>query len=181
MERFALRRTVPTLALITGLAVIPDTAIAASPTKFHNHSTGSFSTTVCGIPVDVNFINTSNFFLNADGSFKLTYSITDTFTNPVNGAAVNVSGTGQETGQAIVNQQANTVTFTTTYKGLPEKIQTANGPVLTRDAGFIEFVNTFDLTTGDLISAATVINKGPHPEADSNFALFCEVITEALS
>jgi len=168
------------MLLTTGLALIPNTAFGQAPLRFHDHSTGNFSDTVCGIPVDVSFVNTSNLFLYADGSFKNTYSLTETFTNPVNGKAVNVSATGQQTGQAIVNQQANTVTFTDTFKGLPEKIQTANGPVLSRDAGLIEFIQTFDLTTGDLISSA-VISKGPHPESDSDFNLFCEVITSALN
>ena len=180
MERVSLMRMVSTLALITALAIPPNTAFGAAPLRFHSHSTGTSSGTVCGIPVDISFINTNNVFLYADGRFKDTYSFTQTYTNPVNGNAVNVSGAGQQTSQAVVNQQANTVTFTSSYKGLPEKIQTRNGPVLSRDAGVIEFVSTFDLTTGNLISSATVI-KGPHPEADSDFALFCEVITPALS
>jgi hypothetical protein len=41
-------------------------------------------------------------------------------------------------------------------------------------------VDTFDLETGDLISSDVII-KGPHPEADSDFTLFCDVITEALA
>lgn len=60
------------------------------------------------------------------------------------------------------------------------KIQTAHGPVLLRDAGVITFVDTFDLETFELISSDVII-KGPHPEAESDFALFCEVFTEALA
>jgi len=168
------------LALITALAIPPNTAFGAAPLRFHDHSTGTTSGTVCGIPVEISFINTDNFFLYPDGSFKDTYSFSETFTNPVNGNAVNLSGAGQQTGHAVVDSQANTVTFTNTYKGLPEKIQTPHGPVLSRDAGVITFVNTFDLATGNLISSATVINKGPHPEADSDGALFCEVVAPAL-
>ena len=178
--QFALTAMLCSLALTTGLALIPNTAFGQAPMVFHNRSTGNFSSTVCGIPVDVSFVNTNNFFLYADGSSKDTSSLTETLTNPVNGKAVKVSAAGQQTDQAIVNQQANTVTMTVTFKGLPEKIQTANGPVLSRDAGLIEFIQTFDMTTGDLISSA-VISKGPHPEADSGFVLFCEVITAALN
>ncbi len=68
----------------------------------------------------------------------------------------------------------------TTYKGLPEKVQTTHGPVLTRDAGLITFADTFDLGTGDFIGSEVTVN-GPHPEADSDFLLLCEVITEALT
>jgi hypothetical protein len=43
------------------------------------------------------------------------------------------------------------------------------------------FADTFDLNTGDFISGEILVNSGPHPEADSDFVLFCEVITAALS
>ena len=43
-----------------------------------------------------------------------------------------------------------------------------------RDAGIITFADTFDLETGEFISSETIVNKGPHPEADSDFTLFCE-------
>jgi hypothetical protein len=79
-----------------------------------------------------------------------------------------------------VDEDAGTITFFTTYKGLPERIQTANGPVLLRDAGFATFADTFNLETGEFISSEFTA-KGPHPEAGSDFTLFCEVISEALT
>ena len=40
------------------------------------------------------------------------------------------------------------------------------------------FQDTFD---GDeFISSEIVINNGPHPQADSDFELFCEFMPEAL-
>jgi hypothetical protein len=38
----------------------------------------------------------------------------------------------------------------------------------------------FDLATGDPISSDVSI-KGPHPDLESDFALFCDVITGALN
>ena len=59
-----------------------------------------------------------------------------------------------------------------TIKGLPELIKTQHGGVLIRDAGYIVFRNTFD---GDeFIGGEIVVNKGPHPEAESDFELFCQ-------
>ena len=58
-----------------------------------------------------------------------------------------------------------------------EKIKTAHGAVLLRDAGFVQFADTFDLATGDPISSEVVFIKGLHPDLESDFALFCEVIT----
>ena len=168
-------------ALITVFAVLPGTASAAKPIAFHDHFTDSFSDEICGIPVDVDLVVTDNFFLYADGTFKDTSSIRTTLTNPENGKSVVVSSAGQVTGPPpIIDEEAGTITFLVSFKGLPEKIQTAQGRVLLRDAGVITFADTFDLETGEFISSETIV-KGPHPEAASDFTLFCEVITTALT
>ncbi len=170
--------------LITVFAVLPGTASAAQPIEqFHDHFTDSFSDEICGIAVDVDLVVTDNFFLYADGTFKDTSSVQATLTNPENGKSVVLSNAGQVSGPPpIVDEEAGTITFITgPYKGLPEKIQTAQGPVLLRDAGIITFADTFDLETGEFLSDETIVNRGPHPEADSDFTLFCEVITGALT
>jgi hypothetical protein len=64
---------------------------------------------------------------------------------------------------------------------LPEKTQTAQGPLLLRDAGIVTFADTFDLVTGEFISSEVIVHKGPHPELDSDFALFCDIVTDALA
>ena len=105
-----------------------------------------------------------------------------TLTIPLNGKSIVISSAGQVTGPSpLVDEEAGTITFLTSFIGLPEKIQTAKGPVLLRDAGIITFADTFDLETGEFISSEITVNKGPHPEADSDFTLFCEVISEALT
>jgi hypothetical protein len=170
------------MALVTALAVIPGTASGAKPLEqFHDHFTDSFSDEICGISVDVDLTVTDNFFLYANDSFKDTSSVQITFTNPENGNSVVLSNAGQISGPPpIIDEEAGTITFLTSFKGLPEKIQTAQGPVLLRDAGVITFADTFDLETGEFISSEVVVN-GPHPEADSDFTLFCEVISAALT
>jgi len=170
------------LACIAALAVVPGTALGAKPVaQFHDHFTDSFSSEICGIPVDVDLVVTDNFFLYADGSAKDTSSVQQTFTNPVNGKSVVLSAAGLISfPTAIIDEEAGTITFLTSYKGLPEKIQTAGGPVLLRDAGIITFADTFNLVTGDFISTEVIVN-GPHPEADTDFTLFCEVISGALT
>jgi hypothetical protein len=165
------------------LGVVPGTAFGAKPiAQFHDHFTESFSEEICGIFVDVDLVVTDNFFLYEDDTFTNIGTFQATYTNPVNGSSVLVSAAGQASGPPpIVDEDAGTITFLTSFKGLPEKIQTANGPILLRDAGIITFANTFDLETGDFISSEIVVNKGPHPEADSDFTLFCEVISGALA
>jgi len=170
-------------ALVTALAVLPAGAFGAKPIeRFHDHFTESFSDVVCGIPVEVEIVVTDNFFLYPDESFKDTSSFRSTVTNPVNGKSISISSAGQVSGPPpIVDEEAGTITFVTSFKGLPEKIQTSHGPVLLRDAGIATFADTFDLETGEFISSEIVFVKGPHPELDSDFALFCEVVTGALA
>lgn len=170
------------LALVVAALVLPAGALAGKPVEqFHDHFTESFSDEVCGIPVDAEVVVTDNFFVYADESFKDMSSVMATFTNPETGKSVVLSNAGLITGEAIVDEDAGTITFIDSYRGLPEKIQTEGGPVLLRDAGIITFANTFDLETGEFISGEVLVNKGPHPEAESDFELFCDVMTEALT
>lgn len=171
------------VGLVATLALIPAAASAAQPAaQFHNRFADSFSDTLCGIPVDVQFAATDNLFVYADGSAKGTGSSRATVTNPLNGKAVVLSTAGQFSDVApVIDEQAGTITFNPTFKGLPAKIQTAGGSVLLRDAGIIAFSDTFDLDTFELVASSVTVNKGPHPEADSDFTRSCEVIGEALS
>lgn len=177
------RITAIALGAITALLIaLPGPASAAKPVAFHDHFTDSFSDVVCGIPVNIDVRGTDNFMLSADGTAKDTGSGQTTMANPQNGKAVVVSFAGSAlTPPPVIDEQAGTITFQPTFKGLPEKIQTARGPVLTRDAGVITFAQTFDLDTGAPISQQTTVVKGPHPEAASDFALFCQVVTTALT
>lgn len=168
-------------SLSIAVTLVPGTALAAQPVEqFHDHFTDSFSDELCGIPVDVVVVVTDNFFVFADGSVKDTSSVRSTFTNPENGQSVILQSAGLIRDTAIVDEAAGTITFVTSFLGLPEKIQTDQGPVLLRDAGFATFTDTFDLESGELISSEVVLH-GPHPEAESDFELFCDVVTEALT
>jgi hypothetical protein len=122
-------------------------------------------------------------FFDKEGNFvrfTSTSSIRVTVTD-ADGDAVVVQNAGLVQEREIVDEEAGTITFLTTFKGLPEKIQTAQGPLLLRDAGIVTFADTFDLVTGEFISSEVITQKGPHPELDSDFELFCDVVTEALA
>ena len=169
------------LAAALAALVVATSALAAKPVeRFHNNFTDTFSDVVCGIPVDGVAVGVDTFVLFADDSFRDTSSVRVTLTNPANGKSVQISSAGQITGTAVVDEAAGTVTFVTTFKGLPEKIKTPNGGVLLRDAGIAVFTEVFDLETGDVISSDVSI-KGPHPDLESDFALFCQVVIPALS
>jgi hypothetical protein len=79
-----------------------------------------------------------------------------------------------------LNPDGSFATAVVTNKGLPEQISTPNGPVLTQDRGLITFLDLFD-SSGNFISQSILVDKGPHPDAESGGSLFCQVITAALS
>ena len=57
-------------------------------------------------------------------------------------------------------------------------MKTPHGGVLLRDAGYVVTRDTFD---GDeLIDQEILVNKGPHPDLESGFELFCETVVPAL-
>ncbi len=171
------------IAVVSVLALVPAGASAAPPIeRFHSNFTDSFSDQLCGIDVDVTFTAVDTFSLFADWSVKGTGSFRATVTNPLNGASVVISRAGQFSDVApVVDEDAGTITFHPIVRGLAGKIQTAGGQVLLRDAGVISFVDTFDLQTGEPISSQAVVNRGPHPGADSDYTRFCEVISGALA
>jgi hypothetical protein len=176
------RNSVPLAPRPTTRPLFQQSVEAGPIQQFHDHFTDGYSAEICGILTNVQVVETQNIFLFADNSFRVTISAKTTFTNPVNGKSVVTTLAGEISGTApMVDEAARTITFLTSNKGLPEKIQTGNGPVLLRDAGIITFADKFDLDTGAFISEQIVANKGPHPEADSDFTLFCEVITPALT
>jgi hypothetical protein len=174
------------VVLVAALAVPTAGALAAKPEIFHSNFVDTEEDVdVCGITVDLVAagVFTDRAFFDKQGNFVrfLSTGQAKVTLTAENGKSVIVQNAGQFKDVApLVDEEAGTITFSTTFRGLPEKIQTPNGPVLLRDAGIITFVDTFDLDTGALISSDVII-KGPHPEAESDFTLFCDVITEALS
>jgi hypothetical protein len=184
MSRLKLLRSFLLIGLVA-LVVAPAGALGAKPERFHERVVDFFQAEdVCGLTVDVAVagVFTDLVFFDKDGNFVRFVSLSSfriTYTD-ADGDSVIVRNANLFESREIVNEQAGTITIVTTYKGLPEKIQTAQGPVRLRDAGIITFSETFDLATGDLISSEIVTVKGPHPEADSDFQLFCEIVTDAL-
>jgi hypothetical protein len=95
-------------------------------------------------------------------------------------------GRGSGTSREIVDETAGTITFIETVAGVPELVKVTNGPVLSRDAGLVVNrvrVFEFDPATeevGDLISDTWEFLAGPHPDLESGFEHFCEVVEPYL-
>jgi hypothetical protein len=66
-----------------------------------------------------------------------------------------------------------------TFKGLPEEGEARRTAtrVPLRDAGFVSFNDTFDANIPRFPWGGTISpENGPHPDLDSGFTLFCDVI-----
>lgn len=160
------------------LAALPLASATAAPPTFHDR----FRETVSGVDI-CGVIGTVDVTVNQVGwisvtSFKVTGQSNVLFTAD-DGRTASLKTGGQVAGSVTENADG-TLTFVTTFKGLPEQISShGKGGVELRDAGIISFITTIDPATGNVISDEVVI-KGPHPEAESDFTLFCTAFLAAL-
>jgi hypothetical protein len=112
------------------------------------------------------------------GDFKQTASGTVTLTNPLTGdTAINrfagptwvVNISGDPEGDHVQE---------VTVAGLPERWKLAHGRVLIRDAGYVVLRQTIE--DDEVVENEVLVIHGPHPDLESDFELFCEVLPGAL-
>jgi hypothetical protein len=180
MRRFTVLLGIIVAAL--ALSAAPS-AVAANPDV--NHFTMSDSLTdndfcLTGQTVDISsFVRGTEFLApNQRVDYRNVTEGYFLFTNPLNGATVIQDFAGPFSTTIISGTPEGIHTVVETHKGLPEMVRTDHGGVLTRDAGYIVFHEVYN---GDqFVSSEIFINRGPHPDAESDFTLFCEVVTSAL-
>ena len=178
MRRFAL---VVGIVVALGLGSVP-TADAANPGVSRFSFTESFTEPdFCGTgeAVDVSVTVKGTEFLspNQPVDSRNVTEVKVVYTNPENGATVirHAAGPVSETFVSGDPEGVHTVELVVT--GLSGQLRTANGSVLL-GAGTIVFRETFN--GEELISREILVNRGPHPNLESDLALFCEVTTAAL-
>jgi hypothetical protein len=182
-KEFGMRRICALSALVGALllALAASTADAAPLVdRFHARSIETFPSNVCGIDGTTVFNGVENFQVFADGTFKDQVRENQLFTSAATGKSVLIFDADQFVGAGPIDNGDGTVTFVSTFKGLPEMLKLPNGTILSRDAGVLTIEDTFDATTGDFLGE-TISENGPHPDFDSGFAIFCDVIVPALS
>jgi hypothetical protein len=176
----SLRRCAVPAGLIAAAVLVPAPAHAAPPQPEKFSFTEPFTDTdFCGTgeTVEGTFSVKGVMFLspkNADFAEVARGKQTFTF----GGTTVIGHFAGRFTRELVSVGQNGERTIAFTAKGLPESFRLKGGGLLTRDAGTITFLVTLD-ENGELISE-TFTASGPHPQADSGFTLFCDVIPEAL-
>lgn len=130
---------------------------------------------ICGF-VGTLDVNGSQIISVSDTTLKATGQVTQVLTTAA-GQSVVIKNAGQFT--STFTAVGDTITFVDTYKGLPEKISArGKGGTVLRDAGVISFITTINLVTGEITN--DVVIKGPHPEAESDFILFCAAVGAVL-
>lgn len=185
-------------ALLTILGLLATMAVpvsAGKPEKITVHD--EFDEELCGIPVHTTvdgffMLHIQDYVIQADdpevqddfwigiiqGHFNVTYT---------NVAGVTMFQTERNTLQeeSIVDNGDGTWTYTYSVNGRPLALSAGNKPIAV-DAGRISVSVEFylgDLSTledNSFISEEITQIAGPHPIAESDFALFCEVVTDIL-
>ena len=160
----------------------PPGALAAGQQGTHFRDVGTdVDPDFCGTgqQIDIAFnVRVNEWLAPHKGDFKTTAAGKLIFTNPLTGDTVLGRFAGPVWVETVSGDPEGLHVEEVTVKGLPELFKTPHGGVLTRDAGYIVLRNTFD---GDeFISSEIVVNKGPHPQAESDFELFCQIMPAAL-
>jgi hypothetical protein len=177
VRRFPVIVAAASCMLVLGIGPVAQ----AAPPDNHFTDTGSFTDPdFCGTgeSVTTTFSAKGTFHDSGDGTGFVTVRGTDTLTAESTGEQV-IAHFANRVVDEFVDNGDGTVTFSTTFTGLPEQFRLKGGGVITRDAGIITLTTTFDEETGEVISE-DVTFRGPHPQAESGFGLFCQVIPEAL-
>jgi hypothetical protein len=160
--------------------------------RSHEHVVDTFSDTVCDIPltITIDFITNDQERLAKSGFplFKSTGRGTITFTNPETGKSVTNFFAGASKDLTVVDNGDGTITLRTAVTGVPEKIRLSDGTVAIKDVGRVVFVTVLDYNgtptnvEDDIFISQTIESiSGPHPDLESDFTLFCEVLVPALT
>ena len=158
-----------------GFVAFTGSAAAAGPI-FHDRFNETIpDVNLCGVDFTLH-VSGSVVGWETESSFMTAGQVTQVFITD-DGRSVTIQAAGPFV--STFTENGDTVTFVDTYIGMPEKIASrgARGTVLL-DAGVISFITTFNVVTGEVTTDVAV--HGPHPEADSDFTLFCTAVLEAL-
>ncbi|HZO64620.1 MAG TPA: hypothetical protein VFB74_06435 [Kribbellaceae bacterium] len=178
MRRFAL---VVGIVVALGLGAVPS-AGAANPGVIHFTFTESFTDgDFCGTgqAVDTSISVKGTEFLapNQPVDSRNVTQVNVVYTNPQNDATVLRHAAGPVSNTIISGDPQGVHTLEITVRGLSGLLRTADGVVLL-GAGYLVLHEVFN--GEEFVSREVVVSKGPHPNAESDLVLFCDVTTDAL-
>lgn len=178
MRRFAL---VVGIVVALGLGGAPS-AVAAEPGVNHFTITESFTDgDFCGtgqaVDVSISIRGTEFLSPNQPVGYRNVSQGNVVYTNPQNDTTVIRHFAGPVSDTIISGDPQGVNTHELIVSGLSGQVRTAGGSVLL-GAGYIVFHEVFN---GDeFVSREIIVNRGPHPNLESDLALFCDVVTDAL-
>ena len=132
-----------------------------------------------GQPVDISLSVKVTEFLapNQPVDYRNVSVVKVVHTNPENSATVTRHAAGPISDTLITGDPEGVHTVERTVRGLSGLLRTADGAVLL-GAGYVVLHEVFN---GDeFVSREIVVNRGPHPNLESDLGLFCDVTTDAL-
>ena len=184
------RKLLP-LAVATVLASIAaTTALAAGSTQVTHFSYTTPPHFTCGVWGSAVVHGTSVFRDTGNGTYFKSGTWTGVFTaaNTGNSTTLSIAGPTTQSSPPVIDPLAGTVTITTTYGGLAERLSITKGPTLSRDAGSVTVVDVYGysgdpanpVNFNDFRSETVSGLNGPHPDQLSGFSLFCDVIVPVL-
>ena len=171
------------LVLTTAVAaVVACTGVAAAAKPQVTMIDDTFSANLCGVDTIEHVVGVDVFSISGNTATDR-YDLHITFTAP-NGAVILLHEAG--TVSADVDPTPNgdgTYTAVVTYNGIPEQFRLPGGRVLTQDTGVITFTDILasDGSGGFTFLSESIAMHGPHPEADSGFALQCNLLGPILN
>lgn len=177
------RLSVPLLlaALVT-LALAAPTA-AARPEHEIFKIDETFPEELCGIEVTTTVQGNGNVLIFPDGPFVDLSTLLITWTND-DGDWLTLFFAGPASFTESLD--GDILTVTSVHRGLHELLRSSEGITAAFDRGRIIFHEVIDLNDLEdfeddvVLSFEVLFHAGPHPEADANFELFCEVVTDVL-
>ena len=180
---FTMRRVFSLLVLpVLVLLVTAQVALAAKPIHEKFLIDETFDENLCGIAVttrlqvDVNALFFEDRVIDVSRvRLMWTNDAGDWLQNSIAGPVFNTE-----------TIDGDILTITTRHAGVHSRLRSADGLEAAFDRGQITFVATIDLNDlenhdDDVFLGFEIVSQhGPHPEADSDFELFCEVVNDVL-
>jgi hypothetical protein len=167
------------LLLTTALAIVvvayTGVAAAAKPQVTKIDDTYTFN--LCGVDTIEHDVGVDVISISGNTETQR-YDLHTTFTAP-NGAVILLHDAGIVSADIEPTPNGDgTYTAVVTYGGIPEQFRLPGGRVLTQDTGVITFTDLLasDGSGGFTFLSESIDMHGPHPEADSGFALECNLL-----
>lgn len=168
-------------AVLTAISV--SGAAAARVETFHDSFDNTFEATICGVDLTIRETGVVNGNITTDRQghllFQFTIAYAATWTNAA-GDWISLSIRGVNAKDiSVVDDPDGGFTVTFAFNGVPEWLRDSSGATISKDVGRIVFAESFD-ADGNFLGRSTVLVAGPHPEADADGELTCQIVTTYL-